>query len=291
MFGRIGRVKSDKLLTEYVEDRVFQLLSPAFRTLSAQYNDLTPVEVWHEAKDILERLIKINSRRDVVMDTVYPELLQRYKCFEDENRNVINRNDEQTKRTTDMVLTAVMFMLACTTKGENPHRLIMERLKCVLQKSETTAFIIAQAEKNEVEEEKRQGEIPEHDYLHVSDKMDDVRQMLLLPMEAGFVVSGHTAKYADFVNALLDNVEIQAFMLSDKSRGREFNVKSVCWVAGLLITRKILNCTPYRLSNQYNISNSNKWMSPSAVDENLPKNTKDIIDGLIKEYFERKSSC
>lgn len=107
--------------------------------------------------------------------------------------------------------------------------------------------------------------------------MDDVRQMLLLPMEAGFVVSGHTAKYADFVNALLDNVEIQAFMLSDKSRGREFNVKSVCWVAGLLITRKILNCTPYRLSNQYNISNSNKWMSPSAVDENLPKTQKILL--------------
>lgn len=292
MFRRLGRIDADKLLTEYIEDRVFLLLSPALRKLSVQYNDLNPVEVWQEARTVTERLVQFSSRRDVLIDVVYPELLEQYQHFESVDGNIVDRLEEQAKRSADMVLTAVSFMLMCTAKeGENPHQPIMERLRSVLQQSETARYIIAQAEENEVKEEKQYGEIPEHDYLHVPDKMDGPRQMLLLPKDAGCVDLDHVDKYAFFIDALLDNVCVQAFLLGSKTLRKEFNAKGVYGIAGLLIMKKILDTTPNALSKKYGNSNSNKWMSPKGVDEILPKNIKDIVKQLIKEHFEKKSSC
>ena len=98
MFRRLGRIDADKLLTEYIEDRVFLLLSPALRKLSVQYNDLNPVEVWQEARTVTERLVQFSSRRDVLIDVVYPELLEQYQHFESVDGNIVDRLEEQAKR-------------------------------------------------------------------------------------------------------------------------------------------------------------------------------------------------
>lgn len=284
MFGRFDDITVEKHLDAYLDDRVFLVLSPALRELSSRYGDLLPVEVWSEAKAVMERLICREKRRDVVIDNVYPGLLERYKIFVDADGQQIARTDEQAKRTTDMVMTVALFMLMSATKGDdNPHGEIMERLRSILRGSETAVSIIDSAMVNEEKEDKQYGEIPEHDYLAVPDKMAEARRMLQLPMTANFVHSRCISSYDGFVKELLADASIQEHLLGKKTVKKDFDVKSVYMILGMLIVKKVLTCTPGALCKHYEHSNSNKWMAPTANE--LPDTIKDIIENMVAKHF------
>lgn len=278
MYLRLEESKMNVAFERFSEDRVFQLLSPVLRTLSIDYEELTPVEVWNESIGITERLKNCKSRRDVYFDQICSELLQKYRCFVDERGNEKTRTTEDSQRTTDIVLTVVTFMLMRATKGEkeNPHLKILKKLREVLNKSAIANRIIENAEQNEPIEEQDYGEIPEFDYLR-----NEYRSMFDLIVKSGSVADRYVDIFDSLVNEILNNSNVVKYLQSKKTLGYNYHAKGVFEIIGLLLQKKIINGSANRIGNVVlKVSNGNKYLASqnSEMSNNLQEEIIEIID-------------
>lgn len=105
-----------------MEEQLFCILYPALRSISREYDELSPAEVWHEAIRYGND-VKKWPRPDMMGDELEDMLHEEYSQFETDE-GIVERNDEQTQRTMFLVMVTMLYILATESKNlpDNPYK-------------------------------------------------------------------------------------------------------------------------------------------------------------------------
>lgn len=282
-----------RLTNKYNEDRVFQLISPSLAKLSGSNNELTPVELFDEAIQVTKRLKEIKTRRDIAVNQIWSELLEKYSEYTSPTRGNVIRNEESALRTAAIVTTSVVFLLTSKEKNinENPYRPIIMSLLRLIKDNETANYIINQAEKNEVVEDRDYGEIPTNDYLYEADEMDIVREWMgKLKNYPDKIAVWFRPHFDQFVEEILANPQIRMTM-KKKTLSEAFNMKLLINICGVMITEKAITWTGYGLMKEVaKRPDRNKPISINGYEDYgsqfsaLTPETHDFIKKTIRKY-------
>ena len=292
MYQRLDSIALNNLISLYVEDRVFQLLSPTLRELSTKYNEITPVEVWSEALSVAGRLKNIKSRRDIVIDQIWSEMLEKYRAFCFESGKVVERDEESSMRTSSIVMTTVIFMLSRTTKDDdNPHQKILERMCTILSGNPIANYIVKSAEENEVVEDREYGEIMPQNYLTVNDGLSDARVWFDKIKACGTKMSDWFLQHYDqFVDELLGEEKLVNAM-QKKTLGEPFNMKLFINICGIMIADRALNWSVNGVIQYlFNSTSRNQYAYQNKIEDydsnysELTADTHNLIRDLIRKY-------
>ncbi len=96
------------------DEQMFCILYPILYSISKEYNDLSPAEVYNEAKE-LSRLLTTAPRPDMLEYEVKDNLEEKFAIFETKEENV-SRSAEDIQRTTFLVLVTSMFLITAWGK-------------------------------------------------------------------------------------------------------------------------------------------------------------------------------
>lgn len=99
-----------ELRRDYLSDKLFGTLFPGLAELERMYNELSPTQVWREAKAITDSLSGQDNIGLEVIQT-YNDLLKKYTVFQSPDGNTVRRSENQALYTTVCVLTCVNFRL------------------------------------------------------------------------------------------------------------------------------------------------------------------------------------
>ena len=143
------RSKKEKLNSMYrlMEEQLFCILYPTLRSISREYDELSPAEVWHEAIRFASELKKW-PRPDMMHDELEDMLYEEYSQFETDE-GIVERNDEQTQRTIFLVMEVMLFILATESRNlpDNPYK-----SHCLLLAEATQNHALRERFLNEVRE-------------------------------------------------------------------------------------------------------------------------------------------
>lgn len=110
--NRIAHLESAR----YMSEQLYCILYRTLHRLSKEYNELTPSEVWREACHFAAEL-KEMPRPDMMMDELKEMLLERYSEFKTIDY-VIQRTAEEAERTTFIVMSTMLYILATENKNQ-----------------------------------------------------------------------------------------------------------------------------------------------------------------------------
>lgn len=108
MYKRIDRKIRNKHMIELLREQLFCNMFATLRSIGEEYEDLSPVEVWLEARFALSTFAK-TERPEIYITTLREELEERYGSFIDDEAEII-RNAEEVKRTVFLVMMVMIYM-------------------------------------------------------------------------------------------------------------------------------------------------------------------------------------
>ena len=123
MFERIEKKIRNELLMKLFNEQLFCNMFITLKNIGEEYADLSPVEVWQEARLNLSCFID-SARPDFSIHILKEELTERYRVFSD-NEKEIDRKQEDADSTVFIVLMTMMYILVSSsaTNEENPYKL------------------------------------------------------------------------------------------------------------------------------------------------------------------------
>lgn len=109
----------------YFNDRLFCTVSSILDRFSSENDDLSAVEVWSEALDVVSKLSQ-SQRPELLVSSLRNQLLRRYSVFKDDDKEIIKRTKEAAWETADKVLTCILYMLCAGDELEQYHPLALK---------------------------------------------------------------------------------------------------------------------------------------------------------------------
>ncbi len=100
---------------ELMKEQLFCILYPALYRISKEYDELVPAEVWHEAMKDATRLKQVH-RPDMVRKEWEEMLLEEYLRF-DTDDGIVERSEEQARRSAFVVMMTMLYILATENKN------------------------------------------------------------------------------------------------------------------------------------------------------------------------------
>lgn len=128
MYKRIEKKIRNKCMMELLDEQLFCNMFGTLQSIEREYADLSPVEVWHEARMSLHTFVE-TTRPDFYIKILREELEERYESFVDNETETV-RNTEEVERTVFLVMMVMMYMLVSGAKSnsENNYREYCEAL-------------------------------------------------------------------------------------------------------------------------------------------------------------------
>ena len=128
MYKRIDKKKRNKWMMELLNEQLFCNMFSTLQCIEKEYADLSPAEVWNEARVTLPIFAQA-IRPDLSIGILKEELKERYDSFWDNETETI-RNDEDIERSVFLVLMVMMYMLVSSaeTTSDNVYRKHCEAL-------------------------------------------------------------------------------------------------------------------------------------------------------------------
>jgi hypothetical protein len=114
MYKRLAKQDSRWGVFEMMKEQLFCILYPTLRRISREFDELTPAEMWYEALAFANRLKRM-PRPDMMREELEEMLHDEYICFETDG-GIVERSEEQAKRTTFLVMVTMLYMLATENK-------------------------------------------------------------------------------------------------------------------------------------------------------------------------------
>ena len=138
---------------ELMREQLFCILYPTIRSISREYDELTPAEVWHEAV-AFANMLKQMPRPDLMMEELEEMMIDKYLCFEADGR-MAQRSEQQARRTTFLVMVTMLYMLATENKvsPEQPYKPHCLMLAEATQSHELRQRFMDEVRKTETAEE------------------------------------------------------------------------------------------------------------------------------------------
>ncbi len=119
MYKRIEKKIRNKCMMELLDEQLFCNMFGTLQSIEREYRELSPVELWHEAKLSLPAFVE-TSRPDLYINILREELEERYDSFVD-NETQIKRNSEEVERTIFLVMMVMMYMLVSEAKSNSAN--------------------------------------------------------------------------------------------------------------------------------------------------------------------------
>ena len=115
-------------MMELLNEQLFCNMFGTLQGIEREYGDLSPAEVWNQAKETLPIFVKA-TRPDLSIGILKEELQVRYESFMDNDTETI-RNADDIDRSVFLVLMVMMYMLVSTsaTTSANIYRKHCEAL-------------------------------------------------------------------------------------------------------------------------------------------------------------------
>lgn len=128
MYKRIEKKIRNKCMMELIDEQLFCNMFGALQSIEREYADLSPAEVWREARLSLPSFAE-TARPDFFVKILREELEERYKSFVDNETETV-RSAEEVERTVFLVLMVMMYMLVsgAGTTSTNIYRKHCEAL-------------------------------------------------------------------------------------------------------------------------------------------------------------------
>lgn len=171
MFKRFTTEERDKLRNGcYYSDQLFVTHVDVLNDIQLKYDDLSPEEIWNEARMYARKLGKV-KRPDKEVGSIYNEMIQKYAVFK-KGTTEIQRGMMASERTAACVLLCVLYML-CTTEGDdNPNDNICKAIGKKIKGHPIVREIYEQQRKAEQEEEDAGRIVPFKDYFHEEENVE-----------------------------------------------------------------------------------------------------------------------
>ena len=128
MYKRIDKKIRNKWMMELLNEQLFCNMFGTLQSIEREYGDLSPAEVWYEAKETLSIFVQA-TRPDLSIGILKEGLKERYESFLDNDTETI-RNTEDVDRSIFLVLMVMMYMLVSSaeTTSANIYRKHCEAL-------------------------------------------------------------------------------------------------------------------------------------------------------------------
>lgn len=210
MYQRIDKKKIRRMTMELFQEQLFCNMFATLQSIEKEYAELSPVEVWTEARMALSGFAR-SVRPDFAIGMLKEDLAERYETFSDAGTEIL-RNDEEVERTTFLVMMVMMYMLVsgAACNDENPHREHCRALAGVTGGHPLLERLWLGIRHAEEEEEKADRKMEVVNYLLDMDASKDMEQVLHNEQQklVGDLVN-HALEYS------VDTMEKQIVVLSD----------------------------------------------------------------------------
>ena len=120
MYKRLSKKESLNSMYRLMEEQLFCILYPTLRSISREYDELSPAEVWHEAVRYACELKKW-PRPDMICDELKEMLHEEYSQFETDE-GIVERNDGQVQCTMFLVMEVMLFILATESRQDSRYK-------------------------------------------------------------------------------------------------------------------------------------------------------------------------
>lgn len=169
-YRRINAEESKRLRRKYYADQLYVVLSPVLKHYCEGGNELTPVEIWTEARRLAHELA-LSPRPDREIADMAHELAHEYLVLSDSP--TCARLQQEVERTAFMVEVSLLFMLHCpfVGQGEMKRTETIDALARNLRCHPLMDDFMSRAYSAEAEEEKQNRYVTSFDYL-----LDDVTE-------------------------------------------------------------------------------------------------------------------
>ena len=128
MYKRIDKKIRAQRMMELLNEQLFCNMFSTLQSIEREYGDLSPSEVWYEAKQTLQVFVH-TTRPDLFIEILKEELNERYASFMDNETETI-RKSEEVDRSVFLVFMVMMYMLVSSaeTTSANIYKKYCETL-------------------------------------------------------------------------------------------------------------------------------------------------------------------
>ena len=171
MYRRLTKEERDDLRNKcYYSDKLFITYVDVLNDIQHMHNELSPEEIWNEARMYVRQLGKA-KRPDKEVGSIYNEMVQKYMEFEDETVHK-KRSVAESEQTATCVLMCVLSMLCTTETDVNPYHKICGAIGKKVRSHPITREIYEKQRQAEQEEEDDGEIIPFKDYMHEEEAVE-----------------------------------------------------------------------------------------------------------------------
>lgn len=144
-------------------DSLFCTFSEVFDSLCVEDNDLSAVEIWSEALNVVSKLS--NSKRgDLLVSRIRSDLIQKYSSMLIDG-HIVERSDQQANDTCIKVLTCVLYMICSCDNWRIDYWSIACKIGTFVFTSPLFFELFRRQRISESFEEKNGNPVPDIDYL------------------------------------------------------------------------------------------------------------------------------
>ena len=205
---------------ELFKEQLFCNMFATLQSIEKEYAELSPVEVWMEARMTLQNFAE-SVRPDFTVGMLKEDLTERYETFADAETEIL-RSDEEVERTTFLVMMTMMYMLVsgAACNDDNPYKEHCKALASATKDHPMLERVWLGVRCSEEEEEKAGRKMEVVNYLLDVDTSDALGWEIYTEQQKliGDLVN-HALDYS------VDTMEKQIVVLSDlnEKRGHVFD--------------------------------------------------------------------